>query len=212
MIYNKSLHPDDYAPLHDLITLFDGLADLVPGNVDHPHQRWEYSLALSAVLQHSCQTILEIGSGGSLFALMAALCGLQVTCVDPAERVTWAAAQSRILGKSIDWVAEDFMTFDATRRFDAVVCLSTIEHVVDDGSFFDKALWQARQLVVFTMDFSMDGGRYSPDHLRTYSPSDLMKLAQRANGWRLTDTPAWKDQGKPIFGKYNFASLCLCTT
>lgn len=212
MNYNKTLQVDDYAALREPVRLFEGLVGLVPCNVDHYHRRWEYGLALSAVLAQNCRTVLDIGSGGSLFAPMAALCGLAVTCVDPSPRVVWAEGQGQAIQRPIVWQQVDFMAFSPDQTYDAVVCLSTIEHVVDDGPFFDKALRQARRLLVLTTDFSMDGGCYSPNHLRTYSPQTLTALADRATGWHLTDRPAWRDHGTPIFDLYNFASMSLCTT
>lgn len=210
--YNKTLQLADYAALDDFVQLFEQVARRAPGNVDHYHRRWEYAMALGAVLDYGCHSLLDIGSGGSYFAPMAALCGVSVTCVDPSERVGWAAAQAQATGTHIAWQQHDFLEFDTLRQFDAVVCLSTIEHVVDDAAFFDKALSRATRLVFLTTDFAMDGQRYSPHHLRTYSPTTLFALAHRAADWHLTETPAWQDDGKPIFGAYNFASLCLCTT
>lgn len=205
--YNKTLDPADYVQLGRGGRLYDALKHSVPCNIDHPHRRWEYSLTLAALLEVGCQEVLEIGSGGSLFAPMATQAGLQVTVVDPAERVIWAQAQGEALKKAIGWYQQDFMTFEGG-PYDGVACLSVLEHVQADVAFFRRALSLARRIAVFTVDFSVDGGVYSADHLRTYTAERLKTLGQLATPWHLLGEPDWQVRGPHVFA-YNFASLVL---
>lgn len=207
MIYNKSFHPDDYHALTYETGLFEYVRQRVPGNIDHAHRRWEYSLALNAFLAEGCQTILEIGSGGSLFAPMAAQAGLRVTVVDPSPRVAWAQTQGERLSRPIVWHQQDFMAYGG-RHFDGIACLSVLEHVPDDLAFFRRALHMADMIVAFTVDFSTDGAIYNPYQLRTYDPTQLWHLASSAADWELLDAPDWRDRGPQVYD-YNFASLIL---
>lgn len=214
MIFNKSLHPDDYTDpvLVEYIKIFNDLRGDIPASIQHPHRKWEYCIALAAVdygLKDWCVDLLEVGSGGSLFAPLAVRLGYDVVIVDPEDSVQLAARQD----STIKIVQEDFFEFetgDKINLHDAVVCLSVIEHVENDIEFFQKLLKHTHRILFLTTDFSMTGEQFVPHHLRTYSPHDLQNLTDIANsmGFVLLDEPQWIDNGSRVFD-YNFASLCL---
>jgi 2-polyprenyl-3-methyl-5-hydroxy-6-metoxy-1,4-benzoquinol methylase len=210
LTYNKSLHPDDLTRFPAQVALYESLRSRVSASIQHPWRVWEWALALSALQESGCKTVLEVGSGGSLFAPMAAESGLEVTVIDPAENVILANAQSLQLGKSITWLQQDLRQFSAAPgSFDAVVCLSVLEHIDHDHDFFRRLLQLAKNLLVVTVDFSLTGRTFCPYHLRTYSPSMLRDLAHMGKRrWRLWGDPAWVDNGDHVNG-YNFASLVL---
>lgn len=208
--YCKSLHPDDYTPLSPYVAMFDSFAKRMPCSVEHFHRRWESTIALAAFAEDrepgTTPTLLEVGSGGSLFAPLAAAIGYQVTVCDPSGRVTLAHQQAARIRKPIEVVQHDFMTANLG-TFDYVACLSVIEHVEDDAPFWWKLLRTARRGVALTTDFSPDGRRFSADHLRTYTPEMLEKMCS-ATGWEPLGAPQYDDNGPQVFD-YSFASVAL---
>lgn len=206
--YCKSLHPDDYEPLGGYVGLFERMAKRVPGSIEHYHRRWETSIAQAAIDETSKGhgTILEVGSGGSLFAPLAASYGYDVTVCDPSERVLIAHRQAKRIKQPIAVYQQDFMDSDLG-EFDYVVCLSVIEHVEEDAPFWGKLLASARKGVVLTTDFSVDGKRFSPDHLRTYTPA-LLEAMCSADGWEPLGAPLYDDNGPQVY-QYSFASVAL---
>ncbi len=208
MIFNKSLHPDDYDDINieSFTHIYNYTRERVPASIQHPHRKWEYCLAFAAFRNVMMpKSLLEVGSGGSLFAPMADYLSYNVTVVDPEDSVRLTEKQ----GANIEIFQEDFFDFQM-RIYDAVACLSVIEHVENDIEFFQKLLKHTRKVLFLTTDFSMEGKQFVPYHLRTYSPSDLQNLADIANlmGFVLLDEPEWIDNGPRVFD-YNFASLCL---
>lgn len=214
--YCKSLHPDDYAGLIEYVDAFEQMARTLPASIEHHHRRWETAMALSAI---DCvrglrdtegpHRIMEIGSGGSLFAPLATLIGYEVTVVDPSSRVRLHEHQSRKTQRPIRVVQADFMDVDLG-RFDYVACLSVIEHVAEDAPFWEKVLETAQYGVALTTDFSLDGRRFSADHLRTYTPEVLEMMASN-EGWEPLGEPDYADNGAHVYD-YNFASLCMVKT
>jgi len=168
-------------------------------------------MALAAVdsIIPSERSLLEVGSGGSLFAPLAVRLNHDVTIVDPEDSVQLAAGQD----SSIKIIQEDFFDFeieDEINLHNAVVCLSVIEHVENDIEFFQKLLKHTHRILFLTTDFSITGKQFVPHHLRTYSPIDLQNLVDIANasGFVLLGDTEWIDNGPRVFD-YNFASLCL---
>lgn len=206
----KSLHPDDYTPLAPYVEMFDRMAAQLPCSIEHHHRRWETALALAAFAEDrgpdDTPTLLEVGSGGSLFAPLATSLGYAVTVCDPSKRALLAHKQARKMRRQINVVNEDFMDTDLG-TFDYVACLSVIEHVEEDAPFWTKLLASAKRGVVLTTDFSPDGGRYSRDHLRTYTP-ELLESMCSADGWEPLGAPLYDDNGPQVFD-YSFASVAL---
>jgi 2-polyprenyl-3-methyl-5-hydroxy-6-metoxy-1,4-benzoquinol methylase len=135
--------------------------------------------------------------------------GYHVTVVDPDPCVFMLAGQARNTGGAGgDAICQDFMDWNDPGVFDAVVSLSTIEHIEDDVAFIKKLQKHAKHGIFLTTDFSMDGGQYSPAHLRTYTPKTLKNkiVAALDPEWNFLGTPDWKDNGPWVDG-YNFACV-----
>lgn len=202
----KTLHPADYDDLREHVAAYERTMNQSSArfSVQHQHRRWESAIALSALAKADADTVLEVGSGGSPFAATAAAEGYDVTVCDPDSRVLW----HRDHPGDIRVVQADFIDAELD-QYDAVVCLSVLEHVEDDTAFFKRLCDLARSLVVVTVDFSMDGRRYSRDHLRTYSPKALAALRRRApQRFVQMGESDWRDNGAHVYD-YNFASLVL---
>lgn len=195
----KTLEPEDYDNLEGL-ELFGQVVGRFPVRVDHPHRKWEYGIALTALGLAGVESVLDVGGAHSAFGCMCQELGMEVKIIDPAPSPK---------GYPVPQRREDFFDYGGP-KVEAVTCLSVIEHVPDDLAFWAKVLWTAEKVVVLTTDFSLDGLARVRDHLRTYTPdtlSSLLALARR-RGWKPVGEPAWHDTGPHVNG-YNFASLTV---
>lgn len=218
--YSKSLDPTDYENFteHQHINNMLGVLGSTQTRFEHPHRRWEYGMALNALRKNGAKDILDVGGGASVFAPAAAWHDIEMNVlqVDPGDFGSWVNSQRRILQASnapgqIDYIQEDFLTYKSKQKYDAVTCLSVIEHVPDDRKFFKKLLTFVKKggLLFLTTDFHMSGEAQLDGHLRTYGPAELEKLVEEAEGFEVYGgKPAWVDHGSHV-NTYNFASLCL---
>jgi ubiquinone/menaquinone biosynthesis C-methylase UbiE len=211
MTYCKTLDPADYALIHETRHA-DSIKNIVGtfgGREEHPRRAWEYGLVLHALREVGCSNVLDVGGGGSAFAPAAAWIGMQVTEVDPEDYSAWVAEQSRRIGKSIRYEQCDFMAYP-DREFDAVTCISVLEHVPDDFAFYKKLARHVRPggVLALTVDFWPDAKRKSPDHLRTYNEDRLSALAQSVPGFETLGKLDYGHLGQYV-RDYTFASLVL---
>src|SRR6185503_6440163 len=85
--------------------------------------------------------------------------------------------QNLLLGRSaIQFKQLDFFQYQTIKKFDAVVCISTLEHVPDEESFFKRLLGLVKEdgLLLLTVDFHPSGQRFVEGHLRTYNQDRIM--------------------------------------
>lgn len=215
-VFNKTMDPERDYEIYDGIGHVQNIVGMlqghgVPHRFDHPHRAWEYGLAIDASQSIDAKHILDVGGGGGVFAPAIAYTGVEVLQVDPDNVGGWIAQQSQLLGRPITFVQSDFMLYHTERKFDAVVCLSVIEHVEDDRAFFKKLLTHVKRdgLLILTTDFAPDGLPHNPFHRRTYNTQQLkalVKLSRRK--FRYHGRLSYGDHGGPVNG-YNFASVVL---
>lgn len=75
--------------------------------------------------------LLEVGCGTGWLSERLRAYG-EVTATDLADEVI---ARARLAHPEVRFLAGDFLTLDAGRDYDAVVCLETLSHFVDQASF-----------------------------------------------------------------------------
>lgn len=212
MSFCKSLEPADYLAIHEMqhAKNVKNVVGTFGGRAEHEHRAWEYGLVLRALRDHGCKRILDVGGGGSVFAPAAAWpdVGMDVTEVDPEGYGPWVAEQSRKIGRPIHYVQQDFMTYDGPTDFDAVTCISVLEHIGDDVAFYRKLASHVRVggLLAITVDFWHDGLPKSGDHLRTYNEERLTELLASAPGLESIGSLDYAYCGQHVYS-YNFASL-----
>lgn len=206
MTFNATFHPDAYADMPDEIALFEQVRRRGP-RIDHDHRRWEYGVALKAIRQFNCSTVLDVGASNAGFTVMAAMDGRDVFAIDSDRGIHWLHNMVNLFPGKIDYLEQELADFDGG-EFDAVCALSVIEHVKDDAEFLRQLASHAKKLIVLTTDFSPDGKRKVDGHLRTYSAKDLTTLTSGLDGWVLLDTPEWTDKGAFV-NDYNFASVVM---
>lgn len=107
----------------------------------------------AAVAQFDCGDVLDVGCGAGHLAALMATCGPEVHVADAVE-ANVEEAQRRVVRADPTqapraWVGlvEDLPFI---RRFDAVTCCETIEHVRDPRRAVDRLARAARHLVVLT--------------------------------------------------------------
>jgi SAM-dependent methyltransferase len=155
--------------------------------------------------------VLDVGSSESLVAVELASLGYRVTGIDPREGSLAHPNLERIVGSVEEWRPD--------RRFDAVVCLSTIEHLGLGAYGQPKCpdadvramrrlheLSRPDALLILTTPFGVP----AVDELqRTY---DAVGLKQLLEGWEVTemafarrlDAITWQrcqDVPNPVFGE-----------
>jgi 2-polyprenyl-3-methyl-5-hydroxy-6-metoxy-1,4-benzoquinol methylase len=186
----------------------------VPYPWGHDHRTWEYGLVLNALIENNAHTVLDVGGGGAIFLSCARLMGLDICTVDPADDSASLKGQEERLGVILPWVQEDFFTFNSPRQYDAVTCISVIEHVPNDLSFFDKLLSFVALdgLLCLTTDFHPSGVQVFGGHIRTYNASTLEAFVRRAEMQGFVpfgDLPNYGQFTHQIFNLYSFGSLIL---
>lgn len=211
MDYSRVLHPDDYKKF----TAHLAVDDLIPrlggvGRYEHEHRKWEYGLALQFLLENEVNTVLDVGGAGSIFSPLLAYYGMDVTQTDLISGDGEVEKQNKILNTDIKFFYADFSEEDLDfGMYDAVVSISTIEHVPNDKQFFKNLLSHSKGLVFLTTDFSMLGNTFSKYHLRTYSKDTMDELAAiGANGGFYWDFSNYFYRGNFVYD-YTFASLAL---
>ncbi len=235
MTYCKTLNPVDYEIFHETQHA-KSIKDMVGtygGRAEHPHRAWEYGIVLHALREAGCRRILDVGGGGSAFAPAAAWIGMDITVVDPEDYGVWVDHQNRIVAAHnssappIRYERADFMLYgdhdvahdpdggtflvpSDSSRFDAVTCISVLEHVPDDSAFYRKLASHVKVggVLALTVDFWPDAARKSPDHLRTYNEDRLSMLAQSVAGFETFGAFDYSHLGQYVYS-YTFASLML---
>jgi SAM-dependent methyltransferase len=216
--YSKTLDEKDYntfSEMNFIGSMQDGLwGTFFP---HHKHRHWEYGLCLNALIENKAVNILEVGGAGSLFAACAAWAGMEVTVVDPSrEGVHLFAAQNMILQLGhapITFEQVDFFQYQNQKKFDAVVCMSTIDHVAEDESFFKKLLNSVKEGGIFfmTVGFYPGGQRLADGPLRTYNREHLetfIAIAKNHGFEVFGNDPDYSWRGENLC-HYSFASLAL---
>lgn len=219
-LYSKVLEPTDYAEIGKEIEYYKNiestLGDLV--RPQHPDRMWEYGRILKIISYDRGLSIVDIGGSGSALPQCFATLSHNVTIIDFDDESDRINKQNQILNTDVKFIASDFLKTEPA-QYDVVVCVSTIEHVPDDDSFFVKILDSCKPggLVYITCDFFT-----SPIHPnepptyknwvnRTYTKEKLLSMANLASekGFKLYGGKYdWVWKGAQVYN-YNFASLIL---
>lgn len=213
MIYSKTIQLNDYAhlPTEFIREIYNSFKDIC--RFEHEQRRWEYGMALKALVDSNSETVLEVGGGGSLLYPMMDLCGIDIVEIDPWDCSELLLKQKTKMNSTfpIKYIKEDFLQTNLDEQFDAVVCTSVIEHVKQHNEFFQKLLSHVKPegILILTTDFHPSGKTFSADHLRTYTEKDLLAYAESAKGFDfLGGKYDYNYYGDYVY-QYTFASLVL---
>jgi 2-polyprenyl-3-methyl-5-hydroxy-6-metoxy-1,4-benzoquinol methylase len=208
MNLSRVLHPNDYKLFTEHLAVELVMSKLTDYRYEHEHRKWEYGLALKAVLDTESKTVLDVGGAGAILSPLFAYYDCDVTQLDPEFGRELVISQNKILGTDIKFISGDFSTVELG-KFDAVVSISTIEHVHDDGAFFIDLLKHANKVVFITMDFFPTCEKFSKDHIRTYNKERVYEFCEIAKEFDFISTPSLYDYRGNFVYNYTFASLFL---
>jgi len=215
--FSKTLSTLDYEKFDEFIHI-SNIHDLlnkskIPMRFEHPHRKWEYGMALKALRNNNTKTVLDIGGGGSVFAPACSWIDMEVTQVDPGNVGTWIEKQSKAINKPLNFIQKDFFEYNENKQFDAVTCLSVIEHVPHDREFFSKLLSYVKVggLLVLTTDFHPTGKAQVSGHLRTYNEQSMQDFINQAKGLNFSMYEGEADYSdfKVEVNSYTFCSLVM---
>lgn len=218
MQYSKTIDRNDYHK-SDLFQHVDNMTGIMTGTYTSwgtEFRKWEYGEILSALRANKAKTVLDVGGGSSMFSACAIWAGFDITVVDPEDYTEMFRQQSERIGKEIPFIHSDFFYYEdsAENKFDAVVCISTIEHVEGDTSFFFKLMRHVNKggLLCLTTDFHESGEAVFGGHLRTYNQEMLMNMISiaKAEGFEVYgEEPDYSNFKPLVHGLYSFASMVL---
>lgn len=167
----------------------------VPGSYLHPSKRWEYPWALERAQLSPGDRVLDAGCGASVFPVFLARSGFRTAGLDLTEP---GPPGGRSLG--VGYVRGDLGRLPfAERSFDALFCISVIEHLPEDGA--TAALAELARVLrpggrlLLTTDFYADAeaelwyrgpdGRF-PVRWNVFDESRLRRTIDAAPGLRLS--------------------------
>ncbi len=152
----------------------------------HRHQR---DALLARVRRLDVRTILDVGCGsGDNLSALAALPGLTLTGVD-ISREALALARQRV--PSARLIELDIERQCLSERFDLVISLQVIEHLMDDVSALSHIAQMAdRWVLVTSMCGRMRPSEKRIGHVRNYTFDGLRDKAQRV-GLEVVDLFGW---------------------
>lgn len=215
----------DRPAFRGVLESMDRLMAADPVSYLHPGKRWEYPWALERAALPDGARILDAGAGDSILPVYLAKLGHEVTVVD----VSFDGRLGEWHDVEIEYVRADLadMPFQAD-SFDAVFCISVIEHLPDER--IPGALAELRRVLrpggplLLTTDYYEDADaeiwHRSPERefrvdWGVFDEERLQRLILEAPGWRLDghlDLDVEWDAVKPAmraFHGYPYTSVGL---
>jgi len=146
-------------PYKDILEKLEALTARESRSYLHPSKRWEYPWALERAALAPGSRVLDAGCGASIFPIYLAKHGHEVTGLD--LRVPYGLDAEH--GVQVEYVEGNLTELPfPDEYFDAVFCISVIEHLGLDG--IPRALDELRRvtrrngLVLLTTDYYEDAG------------------------------------------------------
>jgi SAM-dependent methyltransferase len=233
MIYNRSMHIDDYNDLakwHNRLNELQRLMDskLAPYRKDHLHREWEYSNVLRQLDEldvSKTDRIMDTGSGGSYLPPVLAKLGYAVEVSDSMGYGdfidTFLIPQCMNLEIRIPVTkcpVEDMSCF-ADETFDVTMCISVIEHLHPD--LFEAGLKELKRVtkiggyIFITSDFFQNEEQADKSIFRSIQHNLMMPQTMMDLPGKMGDGVSWVG-GHPDFvyrgdfvNNYSFVNICL---
>lgn len=217
MKYSKTIDKSDYEK-SNLFQHIENMTAVLAGTYTSwgtEYRKWEYGMALTALRKNKAEHVMDVGGGSSMLAASMRWLDLDVVVIDPDDYNDMFERQRERIGKYFSFQQIDFSAVHNDVPFDAVTCISTIEHVQDDTAFFLKLLSHVKKngILFLTTDFHPERlAPVHPMHLRTYNAEDMFRFVTLAqeNGFKVYgEEPDYSNFEPLVYGLYSFASLAL---
>ena len=207
-----------------VVEAYDALRD------QHPLRAWEYAMAHKAIgdwqeardatpmaaLEGTLDPLqlCDVGGAGSRFYhSLLAVTSEDIWVIDPAAPPDPAHGQWQIYQGTV----ESFAATNRHNQFDALTCISVIEHVPNLRAFFRAChmLLKPGGLLFLTTDcWNCEGPDTAHFHWmreRIYNPGSLQKLtgSLRELGFKSFGASDWAYKGDHLYGSYSFASIAM---
>lgn len=144
------------------VVLKSEFRDDVENARDYIYERpLEYSFCLQSLAKNHCRTVLDIGTGKSAFPAVLRNCGFVVTCLDKKQGY-WSIFNTFNRHSHIfhsDICQKPF----PKQQFDAVVCLSVLEHIPDYEKAVENMVRLTKPSGVLIFTFPYQPSDYCPD-------------------------------------------------
>lgn len=119
----------------------------------------EYGYVFRQLNAFQPQTVLDVGSGTSALPSLLATCGFVVTATDNVSDY-WPQG---MINRHWHTVDDDIRTSHLTGSFDAVVCVSTLEHIFEHGAAMQQMLRLTRPGGHLLITTPYNESRYHPN-------------------------------------------------
>ena len=234
MIISRSLRLEDYQELAKEAAFVDEIQAQAgsphPVHPQHAHRRWEYALAQRALKDtfgdRTNILVGDFGCGIGLWTPIALALGHQVKAYEIwayGDEEWFVMQQIENVTRGMNLAPNFEMRHvaigslgDADRDFDAVYCISTLEHIQEERRAFDDLCKSVRPggLLFLTMDFSNVESEVvmaNNSFQRMYSERLLGRLAGYAkeNGLGLLGGKSDWAYTVPLVHHYSFCSIAF---
>ena len=242
MLLTKTVEEKDYDEIisNEVFELRDCYKVLTENGVridiGHPHRFWEYGMALKAFYEWDYNSgknlngsetningsVVDIGSGLSLFGPALSWCeNIKVVEIEPDKtcyehRVICNKVLSENKKPEISWFPITPEQLTAHRKYDAIFCISVIEHVAADHEFLktiaDKVV-DGGLLFLTTDIMPREGKGYTFDNLREHNYTmlnicEMIKYLNEVKGFELFGEAELEYKGDKVFN-YSFCSIAM---
>lgn len=119
----------------------------------------EYGYVFKQLNQVQPQTVLDVGTGQSALPALLSTCGFQVTAIDNATDY-WP---SRLTNRHWHVLHDDIRASRLSEPFDAVVCVSTLEHIPEHADAMREMLRLTRPGGHLILTFPYNETTYHPN-------------------------------------------------
>ena len=193
LIFDDTLEPGQSERLQlelDMRCLRDAhhAATVRPDFNERPH---EYAFALKWLARTYPEEILDVGSGETAFPAIFRTCGFKTTAID----------FSSLFNTHYPVEFGDITAYASGRSFDAVTCISTLEHVEDHDKAVDNmfALLRPGGVLILTIPYNertfiKDIGEVpnalaevKTNHLTRVFSGELVRQWEDRHAWRIVD-------------------------
>lgn len=131
----------------------------------------EYEFVLRGLLNNKCLNVLDIGTGTNSFSSVLKHCRFNITATDLKSNSYWANFTNR----HIHVIKDDITKTRLKEKFDAVLCISVLEHIPDFSDAVKGMVERLNDSGVLIMTFPYSHGEYCDNVYKLENADDMAK-------------------------------------